>query len=757
MYRISDLLESPSLLKSEVEGELSSRGLISKDSVAVIGDSNYCFLYSGSNFYYESYFEAAESARINAERWEVMYRDWSSYTNYFGQRLVGIVIPNKASVIPSLYPLQLPFQKTPRFSHLLTRLDELIDLNTSKYLQPFCKYGYRLLDTHLTEYGNMLVFYELITNLGLDFDDCNHFASIRHVLNKGDLGAKFNHDVTERVARLYFSDNVPRFTWKALNKPQRHSGLIYQSECTNPPFDCSLLVFGNSFIDRPESWGIAPYLVRSFAKVIFVWEPAVFPEYLDHFQCDYVVWQTCERFLGRLPAKRPISAQYLASICSSHWLLSNMQTTIPKRLGATLPVDAEIFIDQHSIGFSPAKQELKLHNIVSHVQRLDSSELFAVGTDGNYFSLEPVKRFLLEKYVHTDLLASMQSSMSTTSLELYRLMPVAADCWEATFGIVLPVKYSKEPFQILCQGYAPYEVNLEYDVPFAYSHWFMPEDCVLRIRAKYKVPKPGKYLNFAFRYDSYSLSCASTLVRPLVNSISQDNLINIPPLDNIKRVGGSLSNANSYINNGRSAFVALVDLFSEHKCNLTAPDCRLLDWGVGCGRVARHFCDAYPGIELHGVDIDAGNIEWCSRSLPGSYSVVNTFPPTHFPDNFFGVIYSCSVLSHLTFDAAVSWLAELSRILSPSGVAFLSFNGTGNGVKHYSRRAEDLIRLFGGAHCSGDRCSDLDGFIDDHDYYRSSFASDETWRRIFSDYFVIVDIKHSLLSGHQSVACLRRK
>src|SRR6185369_7842479 len=102
---------------------------------------------------------------------------------------------------------------------------------------------------------------------------------------------------------------------------------------------------------------------------------------------------------------------------------------------------------------------------------------------------------------------------------------------------------------------------------------------------------------------------------------------------------------------------------------------RVLDWGVGCGRVARYF-GAVPGVELFGVDVDADNVDWCSRNLPGQYRKIPLRPPAPLDAASFDLIYGISVLTHLREPDQHAWLAELDRLAAPNAIVLLSFHGT---------------------------------------------------------------------------------
>jgi hypothetical protein len=57
---------------------------------------------------------------------------------------------------------------------------------------------------------------------------------------------------------------------------------------------------------------------------------------------------------------------------------------------------------------------------------------------------------------------------------------------------------------------------------------------------------------------------------------------------------------------------------------------RILDFGCGCGRLAR-YTSRLPQIALSGCDIDAANAHWCANNLSGSFAPTNSTRPRHFP------------------------------------------------------------------------------------------------------------------------------
>jgi SAM-dependent methyltransferase len=102
---------------------------------------------------------------------------------------------------------------------------------------------------------------------------------------------------------------------------------------------------------------------------------------------------------------------------------------------------------------------------------------------------------------------------------------------------------------------------------------------------------------------------------------------------------------------------------------------RILDWGCGCGRIARHW-DSTGDVELYGCDVAEGPVKWCQENLRfGRFAVSRHDPLLPYRDAFFDVVYAASVLTHLTLESQFRWMQEIWRVLRPSGIAMLTTHG----------------------------------------------------------------------------------
>ena len=230
----------------------------------------------------------------------------------------------------------------------------------------------------------------------------------------------------------------------------------------------------------------------------------------------------------------------------------------------------------------------------------------------------------------------------------------------------------------------------------------------------------------------------------------------LPPNENIHRVSGAASNQASYVNGGKTDFERFRTLISERLDGRRLSQLRVLDWGVGCGRLARYFVE--EGASVVGIDIDAGNISWCKNNLkPAEFLQVELMPPTPLASNDFDVIISSSVLSHLTEDAMHAWLAELNRVLKDDGVALLSFNGSGNAYLYCSGHPRAIEKLGGYGLFDEWRTPDLDGFVEGaEDYYRFTAMTDARAEKIFGQNTVFEDTVPGVTSMHQDIGVLRK-
>ena len=113
-----------------------------------------------------------------------------------------------------------------------------------------------------------------------------------------------------------------------------------------------------------------------------------------------------------------------------------------------------------------------------------------------------------------------------------------------------------------------------------------------------------------------------------------------------------------YYNGGEKTAVWLSNKFSNFS---NIENIKILDWGCGPARVVRHFPNILPSAEIYATDY-----------------------------NLFDVIYGISIFTHLSEQKHYEWAKELTRILKPGGILFLTFQGEA----FKQRLSESEIKVF---------------------------------------------------------------
>ena len=360
----------------------------------------------------------------------------------------------------------------------------------------------------------------------------------------------------------------------------------------------------------------------------------------------------------------------------------------------------------------------------------------------------------IEQFGRDDLISEAQGLIRGGKWAVYGVWVGNKRNVTADIGIVVPISLSGHGFTVECDGVEASETIVYSDQYFEQSHWFMPAGNILGVRCKFEMESIESYLEFSLEFDGGQPENES--YGPILNYTDVKLLDGLPDLPRIRRIASANANHNSFLNGGRTVFVRLSRMAGKYGVDLRDGSARVLDWGVGCGRVIRHFGEL-PLDCLHGIDIDQDNVDYCNSTLGSDSYVVGLDPPTPLESNSYDLIYSCSVLSHLTEDAIDKWLTEINRLLSERGVALLSFNGSANSASYLSRRPKELRGLLRRGFFDKDVNHELDGFIPGNDYYRATFATDDWWRTKFESHGDLVAIEHAVVNGHQDIAVLRKR
>jgi SAM-dependent methyltransferase len=287
------------------------------------------------------------------------------------------------------------------------------------------------------------------------------------------------------------------------------------------------------------------------------------------------------------------------------------------------------------------------------------------------------------------------------------------------------------------------------------TFWFLESECRTGILIESSLPRDVHSAVVKLTLKSRAQDHRAELCFQLYSD--WDSIPDTPPITRIERVSGKGATAYNYHNNGATDFVRFSQFAAAHGVDVADTKCRILDWGSGCARLTRHLL-GLPGASgrVFGADIDGDNIGWSQQHFGvDHFRTVPLLPPTSFEQGSFDLIIANSVLSHLTADAMDEWLTEVARLLSPSGLALLSYHGDFSLAAVCSRSETLAGAILRTGFNSDQRAAELDQFIADASYYRQTFMTDRHAVDIFRKYFHVEGLVVGAVSRFQNVAVLR--
>ena len=144
----------------------------------------------------------------------------------------------------------------------------------------------------------------------------------------------------------------------------------------------------------------------------------------------------------------------------------------------------------------------------------------------------------------------------------------------------------------------------------------------------------------------------------------------LPPDDLCMRVGGT--KGDEFLTQGTSLQACLIHSLPQ---DFSWSGKRVCDFGCGVGRVLRHFAPQAAETEFWGADIHEPSITWLANNMGRIFRVIktDTEPKLPFPSNYFDLIYSVSVFTHL-YRGWDRWLEEIKRVLAPEGKFLCTFH-----------------------------------------------------------------------------------
>lgn len=169
---------------------------------------------------------------------------------------------------------------------------------------------------------------------------------------------------------------------------------------------------------------------------------------------------------------------------------------------------------------------------------------------------------------------------------------------------------------------------------------------------------------------------------------SPDDGLPLPP-PRLRVLVAGIADAGYFLTSGRRTAEIVAESAQRGGRDIHRID-SILDFGCGCGRVARHW-PGLTGAEVSGCDYNPELVAWVDRNLPHVSAAQNQLePPLPFDAARFELIYSISVFTHLTEPLQRRWLQELARVIRPGGLLLFTTHGQG----HADRLAPDERERF---------------------------------------------------------------
>lgn len=160
--------------------------------------------------------------------------------------------------------------------------------------------------------------------------------------------------------------------------------------------------------------------------------------------------------------------------------------------------------------------------------------------------------------------------------------------------------------------------------------------------------------------------------------------IKIPPLPSQQiqtRLTG-VSGAQTLLHGFRQ-YELIKEILTKHHFNLNSSK-KVLDFGVGFGRILRFFLREVDKSNLFGTDINEDFISWLQNKANfANFLTNNEHPPIDFPKEYFDLIFAFSVFSHLSERSGKEWLSELNRITRKGALVILTIWAHPSKTKDY--------------------------------------------------------------------------
>lgn len=252
------------------------------------------------------------------------------------------------------------------------------------------------------------------------------------------------------------------------------------------------------------------------------------------------------------------------------------------------------------------------------------------------------------------------------------------------------------------------------------------------------------------------------LLRTPNTELIPNEFLHVPERRYIERIVGRTEAsrpdfAKRFLDSGFKDLKAFINVAEVYGLQLNEKS-QILDWGIGCGRIARHLPNSLHA-HFTGCDVDPINIQWCQRHIPyGTFITLSTRAESVSALGSYDLIYSHSVLTHLSETDQHDWLRVLARSLKPSGLALLTVHGLSHThIADWPKRIPNLLRWLQSGFIDAPSPNPDISDVTDKNYYRDVAHSPHYIMREWSKHFCIIDIIPGAIGGTQDIIVCRSK
>ncbi len=292
------------------EAALQQQEMVSDDEVAITSRSGHLFLFRGTNDVVRLYgLQDVSPAFVND--WVDVVASRFSYVNALGAKFLQVFIPEKSTSLSHITPYPVSGANV-IFKTIISACEHLPILDFNREIDiDLCKEAWwRRYDSHFSSYGAYKSSLAICRALGL-IDDVLYKMDGGFVeLIQGDLGVRFAGHSWCSPEPVYLCSKIKStlkdvgapLIVKAIDPEAGHTGIIRVFRNENSLFDKKMVCFGNSFFERGgRSTTLSWWFSRLFREFHFVWSPDLDVNYIEAERPDFVVAQSIERFLTRVP------------------------------------------------------------------------------------------------------------------------------------------------------------------------------------------------------------------------------------------------------------------------------------------------------------------------------------------------------------------------------------------------------------------------------------------------------------------------